>query len=136
MKNAPTRSSGTLSLGQGAPLLGSAFEICAPEIKEQASMLSNMPGASTDALRAERAQAAHTALVQRKLKLNMTRGKPSTEQVALANALLTAVTPETCFAEDGSDCRNYFGDPRGLIEVRRIFAPMLGAPPEQVLAAN
>jgi DNA-binding transcriptional MocR family regulator len=99
----------------------------------------DLPRASTETLRAVRdqAQAAHAALVGRKLKLNMTRGKPSTEQVALADRLLTAVTRgEDCFAEDGGDCRNYFGSPQGLIEARRLFAPILGAPPEQVLVAN
>jgi len=32
--------------------------------------------------------------------------KPATEQVALANQLLTEVaTPEQCWTEDGNDCR-------------------------------
>lgn len=105
---------------------------------QQSALPRDLPHASTEALRdvRERALAAHEAIRQRKLRLNMTRGKPSTEQVELANALLTAVTPENCTSEDGSDCRNYFGDPRGLIEARRIFAPILGAPVEQVLVAN
>jgi DNA-binding transcriptional MocR family regulator len=68
---------------------------------------------------------------------NLARGKPATEQVTLANKLLTAVaTPEECWAEDGTDCRNYYGSAQGLFEARRLFAPMLGAPPEQVLVAN
>jgi DNA-binding transcriptional MocR family regulator len=94
---------------------------------------------STDALRQfrDRERARYQAVEARATPFNLARGKPATEQVALADGLLTAVTaPEQCWAEDGNDCRNYYGSPQGLIEVRRLFAPMLGAPPEQVLVAN
>ncbi|HJZ21632.1 MAG TPA: aminotransferase class I/II-fold pyridoxal phosphate-dependent enzyme [Bradyrhizobium sp.] len=94
---------------------------------------------STDALRAfrDRERARYDALKARATPFNLARGKPSTEQVALADQLLTAVTtPEQCWAEDGNDLRNYYGSPQGLIEARRLFAPMLGAPPEQVLVGN
>jgi DNA-binding transcriptional MocR family regulator len=93
----------------------------------------------TDALREfrDRERARYEAIKGRATPFNLARGKPATEQVALANQLLTAVaTPEECWAEDGSDGRNYYGSPQGLIEARRLFAPMLGAPPEQVLVAN
>jgi DNA-binding transcriptional MocR family regulator len=93
----------------------------------------------TEALRKfrDRERARYEAIKRRATPFNLARGKPATEQVALANQLLTAVaTPEQCWAEDGSDCRNYYGSPQGLIEARRLFAPMLGAPPEQVLVAN
>src|SRR6266852_3450413 len=94
---------------------------------------------STDALREfrDRERVRYEAIKARATPFNLARGKPATEQVALANQLLTAVaTPEQCWTEDGNDCRNYYGSPQGLIEVRRLFAPMLGAPPEQVLVAN
>jgi hypothetical protein len=94
---------------------------------------------STDALREfrDRERARYEAVKARGIPFNLARGKPSTEQVALADQLLTAVTAsEQCWAEDGNDCRNYYGSPQGLIEARRLFAPMLGAPPEQVLVAN
>src|SRR6266436_2019268 len=90
---------------------------------------------STDALREfrDRERARYEAIKARATPFNLARGKPATEQVALANQLLTAVAiPEQCWTEDGNDCRNYYGSPQGLIEVRRLFAPMLGAPPEQV----
>ncbi len=94
---------------------------------------------STDALRAfrDRERARYEAIKTRATPFNLARGKPATEQVALADRLLTAVTTSAqCWAEDGNDCRNYYGSPQGLIEVRRLFAPMLGAPPEQILVAN
>ncbi len=100
------------------------------------SELARLP---TDALREfrDRERARYEAIKGRATPFNLARGKPATEQVALANQLLTAVaTSEECWAEDGSDGRNYYGSPQGLIEARRLFAPMLGAPPEQVLVAN
>ena len=98
-----------------------------------------LAGLSTEALREfrDRERARYEAIKARARPYNLARGKPATEQVALADQLLTAVsTPEQCRAEDGNDCRNYYGSPQGLIEARRLFAPMLGAPPEQVLVAN
>src|SRR3981081_2701955 len=94
---------------------------------------------SPDGLREfrDRERARYEAIKARATPFNLARGKPATEQVALANQLLTAVaTPEQCWPEDGNDCRNYYGSPQGLLEARRLFAPMLGAPPEQVLVAN
>src|SRR5271154_5014427 len=98
-----------------------------------------LAGLSTEALREFRdgERARYEAIRARATPFNLARGKPSTEQVALADQLLTAVTTSVqCWAEDGNDCRNYYGSPQGLIEARRLFAPMLGAPPEQVLVAN
>jgi DNA-binding transcriptional MocR family regulator len=98
-----------------------------------------LPRWSTEALREfrDRERARYEAIKARATPFNLGRGKPATEQVELANQLLTAVTAsEQCWAEDGNDCRNYYGSPQGLIEARRLFAPMLGAPPEQVLVAN
>ena len=94
---------------------------------------------STEELREfrDRERAVYEAIKSRATPFNLARGKPATEQVELANRLLTAVgTPKECWAEDGTDCRNYYGSPQGLIEARRLFAPMLGAAPEQVLVAN
>ena len=98
--------------------------------------LSRLP---TEALRQfrDRERTRYQAIKARATPFNLARGKPATEQVALADRLLTAVaTAEQCWAEDGNDCRNYYGSPQGLIEARRLFAPMLGAPPQQVLVAN
>jgi DNA-binding transcriptional MocR family regulator len=101
--------------------------------------VANLPEASTAQLRDFRGQlqAAHAALKAAGRELNLTRGKPATEQVALSDALLTAVTSRAdCLAEDGTDCTNYYGSPQGLIETRRLFAPIMGAPPEQILIGN
>src|ERR1700692_3234437 len=57
---------------------------------------------STDALRAfrDREQARYEAIKVRATPFNLARGKPATEQVALADQLLTAVTTSAqCWAE-------------------------------------
>jgi alanine-alpha-ketoisovalerate/valine-pyruvate aminotransferase len=98
-----------------------------------------LPQAPNEVLRDvhRKMQMAHAALKAAGVTLNIARGKPAAEQVALADRLLTAVSSaKDCIAEDGTDCRNYYGSPQGLIEVRRLFAPILGAPPAQVLVGN
>ena len=69
------------------------------------------------------------------LKLDMSRGKPGADQLALSQDLLDArwVTPAK--AETGFDCRNY-GLPEGIPEARRLFAGLLEVPPDWVLASN
>ena len=71
----------------------------------------------------------------RGLKLNLTRGKPSSAQLELSGELLALPGAGRYMAEGGTDCRNY-GGLQGLAEARRLFAGMLGAPAEQVVVAN
>ncbi|KQX76176.1 aminotransferase class I/II-fold pyridoxal phosphate-dependent enzyme [Aeromicrobium sp. Root472D3] len=78
--------------------------------------------------------AAHRALQERGLKLDLTRGKPSPEQLDLSNGLLTL--PGDDFRDrDGVDTRNY-GGLTGLTELREIFAPIMQVPVEQVVAGD
>jgi DNA-binding transcriptional MocR family regulator len=74
----------------------------------------------------------YETLKQRGADMNLTRGKPSDAQIDLSNELLALPGAGDYRAADGLDCRNYYGDARGLLECRQIFAPMLGAPPDQV----
>ena len=67
---------------------------------------------------------------QRKLSLNMARGKPGKEQLDLVSGILTALTkPEDCEC-DGIDARNY-GNLSGLPAAKRLFADILDCKPEQ-----
>ena len=75
----------------------------------------------------------YAAFKTKELKLNLTRGKPSTAQLDLSNGLLSR--PADYLAADSTDCRNY-GNLQGLAEARRLFSELLGAPPDQVLVAN
>lgn len=69
------------------------------------------------------------------LKLNLTRGKPSSAQLDLSTELLSLPGPADYVAEGKTDCRNY-GGVQGLAEARRLFSGMLGAAPENVVVAN
>ncbi|HXJ12670.1 MAG TPA: aminotransferase class I/II-fold pyridoxal phosphate-dependent enzyme [Candidatus Limnocylindrales bacterium] len=77
----------------------------------------------------------YEAFRARGLKLNLTRGKPSAAQLELSEELMTLPGAGNYMAEGATDCRNY-GGLQGLAEARRLFAGMLGAPPEQVVVAN
>ena len=76
-------------------------------------------------------QEAYDALVASGLKLDLTRGKPSAEQLDLADGLLTL--PATTTSPDGVDARNY-GGLSGITELRAMFAGLLGIQVEQLSA--
>nr|WP_233265458.1 aminotransferase class I/II-fold pyridoxal phosphate-dependent enzyme [Leifsonia sp. AG29] len=88
----------------------------------------------TAALRAAHADfsAAYDELKAAGLALDITRGKPSAEQLDLSNDLLRLPDGEYRDAA-GTDLRNY-GGPNGLPELRAIFAEALGVPVPQLLA--
>ncbi|WUN35695.1 aminotransferase class I/II-fold pyridoxal phosphate-dependent enzyme [Kitasatospora sp. NBC_00315] len=71
----------------------------------------------------------------RGLALDLTRGKPSAEQLDLSDELLTVLRPGDVRSADGTDCRNY-GGLQGLPELREIFAGLLQVPADQLLAAG
>ena len=67
------------------------------------------------------------------LKLDMSRGKPSAEQLDLAMGLLNALDKESVMAaENGLDVRNY-GGLDGIPEAKRLLAGMMDAKEEQVI---
>ena len=73
--------------------------------------------------------AEYAALRGRGLRLDLTRGKPSAEQLDL----VAFPADGDCRAADGSDCRNY-GGLAGLPELREIFSGFLQVPAGQLLA--
>lgn len=61
----------------------------------------------------------------RGVSLNMSRGKPASDQLDLVGGLLDVVNSTSMpFAQDGMDCRNY-GDFDGIPECKAIFCDML-----------
>ena len=67
---------------------------------------------------------------EKKLKLNMARGKPGKEQLDLVSGILTVLTdPADCVCDE-LDVRNY-GNLSGLPAAKRLFAEILGCRPEQ-----
>jgi DNA-binding transcriptional MocR family regulator len=77
----------------------------------------------------------YTALQQRGLSLDITRGKPSPEQLDLSNELLELPGADDYRAADGTDTRNY-GGLAGLPELREIYADLLGVPVPQLVAGG
>ena len=68
------------------------------------------------------------------LALDLTRGKPSPEQVALSDGLEEALGGDYRLA-DGTDVRNY-GGLLGIPEARRLGTELLGARPEETIAGG
>ncbi|MCS0498291.1 aminotransferase class I/II-fold pyridoxal phosphate-dependent enzyme [Protaetiibacter mangrovi] len=83
----------------------------------------------------ETLRAEYVALRERGLSLDLTRGKPSAAQLDLSNALLDLDLGADHRDAAGTDLRNYGGGD-GLLELRRIFAELLGIPVAQLLAGN
>ncbi|QIZ99057.1 aminotransferase class I/II-fold pyridoxal phosphate-dependent enzyme [Leifsonia sp. PS1209] len=101
-------------------------------------MVTSAPSAlaalSPDALRAAHAEfaAAYDELRSAGLKLDLTRGKPSAEQLDLSNDLLHL--PDGAYRDAaGTDLRNY-GGAAGLPELRAIFSDAMQVPVPQLLA--
>ncbi|MDE0778826.1 MAG: aminotransferase [Nocardioides sp.] len=90
---------------------------------------------SPDDLAAFRAakQEEYAALQARGLKLDLTRGKPSSAQLDLSDALLSL--PSTTKDRSGTDVRNY-GGLEGLAELREIFAELLWVEVDQVVCGG
>jgi DNA-binding transcriptional MocR family regulator len=78
-------------------------------------------------------QQAYAQLQGRGLTLDLTRGKPSSEQLDLSKGLLHL--PSSATDRGGVDVRNY-GGLEGLLELRELFAELLGVEPSQVVAGG
>ncbi|WP_182358996.1 aminotransferase class I/II-fold pyridoxal phosphate-dependent enzyme [Tomitella gaofuii] len=83
----------------------------------------------------QRQSANYEALVDAALTLNLTRGKPSPEQLDLANGLLALPGEEGYTDPDGTDCRNY-GGVEGLPALRAIFGELLHVPTANIIAGG
>ena len=66
------------------------------------------------------------------LKLDMARGKPSPDQVAISRPMLDLLTSNSDLTDEGVDCSNY-GCFEGIPSARRVAGAFLGVPPEQTI---
>lgn len=80
----------------------------------------------------ERLSAVYESYKQQGLKLDMSRGKPSPEQLDLSMGLLKE---ENYKGETGIDARNY-GNLEGMPEARAFFAQMLKVKPQEVIVGG
>jgi DNA-binding transcriptional MocR family regulator len=99
--------------------------------------MSTLATLSTDDLVAlrDQVQSQYDAFKRRSLKLDLTRGKPSSEQLNLSNGLLNLPGDADYLAADKTDTRNY-GMPQGLSELRALLAPVFGVTADQVVLGN
>ncbi len=78
-------------------------------------------------------QAKYEAILAQNLNLDMSRGKPCTEQLGLSDELLFALkSKDDCKTEAGFDIRNY-GLPGGVPELSALFAELLDVAPENII---
>ncbi len=74
----------------------------------------------------------YDAFAAQQLNLDMTRGKPSTQQLDLANDLLTM---DGFTDSAGTDCRNY-GGLDGLPAMKALFSEIIEAPAENIIVGG
>jgi DNA-binding transcriptional MocR family regulator len=106
--------------------------VCVTEQSQQTRPLTDRSPEEIEAFLRDQ-QAAYDALRGRGLKLDLTRGKPSSAQLDLSDALLQL--PRGVQDPDGVDVRNY-GGLEGLASLRAIFAELLWIEPEQIVAGG
>ncbi|HJA12105.1 MAG TPA: aminotransferase [Candidatus Mediterraneibacter merdipullorum] len=78
-------------------------------------------------------EARYTEIKAKGLKLDMSRGKPSAEQLNLSMGMMDVLNSSadlTC--EDGVDCRNY-GGLDGIREAKQLLADMMEVPRDNVI---
>ena len=78
---------------------------------------------------------AYDGLRGRNLSIDMTRGKPSPEQLDLSEGLLEAMSADDCRGEDGADYRNY-GFLDGIPEAKRFFADYMDVSPDEIIVGG
>ncbi|WP_313503175.1 aminotransferase class I/II-fold pyridoxal phosphate-dependent enzyme [Corynebacterium variabile] len=93
--------------------------------------------ANTDRLLAlkDEVTASYEELKARNLGLNLTRGKPSSEQLDIGESLLSLPGEDDHTLADGTDVRNYGGGD-GIREIRELWAEVLGVPADLVVAGD
>ena len=78
-------------------------------------------------------EAEYKKFQQRGLKLDMSRGKPSQEQLDLSMGMMDVLTSGvdlTC--DDGTDCRNY-GVLDGISEAKQLIGDMIECNPDNII---
>lgn len=78
----------------------------------------------------------YVEICKRGLKLDLSRGKPAADQLALSDGLLGCISSgEDCITESGADTRNY-GLFDGIPEAKRLFSELLGIPSEYIFVGG
>ena len=84
---------------------------------------------------AQRTRQQYDELKARNLNLDLTRGKPSSEQLDFSNALLSLPGEGDYTDNTGADVRNY-GGLTGIPDIRELWAEALGIDPAHLIAGD
>ena len=84
---------------------------------------------------AQRTRQQYDELKARNLNLDLTRGKPSSEQLDFSNALLSLPGEDDYTDNTGADVRNY-GGLTGIADIRELWAETLGIDPDNLIAGD
>ena len=74
----------------------------------------------------------YNAFQEKNLTLDMTRGKPSPEQLDLAMEMLTGEISREYKTQSGVDCRNY-GGLDGIKEAKELFARYMEVDDDEII---
>ncbi len=78
----------------------------------------------------------YKGFVEKNLSLDMSRGKPCTEQLDISSPMLNVLcNDDLCISEQGFDCRNY-GILDGIPAAKELMSHMLQVKPEQVFVGG
>ncbi|MDO4557044.1 MAG: aminotransferase class I/II-fold pyridoxal phosphate-dependent enzyme [Lachnospiraceae bacterium] len=81
----------------------------------------------------EQLSAEYDAIKAQGLSLDMSRGKPSAEQLALSMGMMDTLSSSSILkSEDGTDCRSY-GALDGISEAKTFMGAMMDAPADQII---
>ncbi|MBQ9736284.1 MAG: aminotransferase class I/II-fold pyridoxal phosphate-dependent enzyme [Clostridia bacterium] len=80
-------------------------------------------------------RAAYENIVAQGLSLDLSRGKPSAEQLDLSMPMLSLPAEDVIRARDGFDCRNY-GVLLGLPEMREFWSSLTGIPAKNIMVGG
>ncbi len=84
----------------------------------------------------QKLQAEYSAWQEKKISLDLSRGKPGAAQLDLtADMLCVPATAAECLSDAGFDCRNY-GIVDGLPEAKQFFADLLGIPASYIFVGG
>lgn len=93
---------------------------------------------SVDALKEEqkKVQAEYAVSKEKKLSLDLSRGKPGKAQIDMMTDMLTCLSdPADCVSVNGMDCRNY-GVLDGIPEAKALFSELLDIPAKNIFVGG
>ena len=83
----------------------------------------------------EKTEAEYAALKEKKLSLDLSRGKPGRAQLDILNDMLDCIGTDDLTSENGFDCRNY-GLVDGIPEAKRLFSEIIGIDAKNIIVGG